>query len=57
MLIGDEAVKLIEEQDPSKPFFLYFASMAPHAPYQVPEEYLKRYPPDSGQAAPRRIAR
>ncbi|MGA7905480.1 MAG: sulfatase-like hydrolase/transferase, partial [Terrimicrobiaceae bacterium] len=43
-LIGNEAVKLIEEQDPSKPFFLYFASMAPHAPYQVPEEYQKRYP-------------
>ena len=42
-LIGNEAVKLIEQQDPSKPFFLYFASMAPHAPYQVPEEYLNRY--------------
>src|SRR5208282_1447197 len=24
-------------------FFLYFASLAPHAPYQVPEEYLHRY--------------
>jgi arylsulfatase A-like enzyme len=43
-LIGDEAVKLIEEQDGKKPFFLYFASLAPHAPYQVPEEDLKRYP-------------
>lgn len=43
-LIGNEAVRLIQEQDPSKPFFLYFASMAPHAPYQVPEEYQKRYP-------------
>ena len=42
-LIGNEAVKLIEHQDPSKPFFLYFASLAPHAPYQVPEEYLNRY--------------
>jgi len=42
-LIGNEAVKLIEQQDPSKPFFLYFASLAPHAPYQVPEEYLNRY--------------
>ena len=36
-LIGNEAVKLIEAQDPAKPFFLYFASLAPHAPYQVPE--------------------
>jgi arylsulfatase A-like enzyme len=42
-LIGNEAVKLIEEQDPSKPFFLYFASLAPHAPYQVPDKYLNRY--------------
>ena len=43
-LIGDEAVKLIEEQNGSKPFFLYFASLAPHAPYQAPQEYIERYP-------------
>jgi arylsulfatase A-like enzyme len=43
-LIGDDAVKLINQQDPKKPFFLYFASLAPHAPFQAPEEYLKRYP-------------
>src|SRR5208337_685977 len=42
-LIGNEAVKLIEEQDGQKPFFLYFASLAPHAPYQAPQEYLDRY--------------
>jgi arylsulfatase A-like enzyme len=42
-LIGDDAVKLINQQDPSKPFFLYFASLAPHAPYQAPKEYLDRY--------------
>lgn len=41
--IGNEAVKLIQKQDPSKPFFLYFASLAPHAPYQAPQEYLDRY--------------
>ena len=35
-LIGDEAVKLIDQQDGKKPFFLYFASLAPHAPYQAP---------------------
>ena len=34
-LIGDEAVKLISEQDGQKPFFIYFASLAPHAPFQV----------------------
>ena len=42
-LIGNEAVKLIEEQDGKKPFFLYFASLAPHAPYQAPQEYVDRY--------------
>ena len=42
-LIGNEAVKLIEEQDGRKPFFLYFASLAPHAPYQAPEKYLDGY--------------
>jgi arylsulfatase A-like enzyme len=43
-LIGNEAVKLIEQQDPSKPFFLYFASLAVHAPYQAPQKYKDRYP-------------
>jgi len=42
-LIADEAVKLIEKQDPAKPFFLYFASLAPHAPYQAPEADIQRY--------------
>ena len=42
-LIGDEAVKLIDEQDGKQPFFLYFASLAPHAPFQAPDEYKDRY--------------
>jgi arylsulfatase A-like enzyme len=42
-LIGDDAVKLIGQQDANHPFFLYFASLAPHAPYQVPDEYIKQY--------------
>jgi len=42
-LIGDEAVKLIDQQDGKTPFFLYFASLAPHAPYQAPEDYIDRY--------------
>jgi len=42
-LIGDEAVKLIEAQDAKTPFFLYFASLAPHAPYQAPSAYTERY--------------
>lgn len=42
-LIGDEAVKLIEETDKNQPFFLYFASLAPHAPYEAPPELLSRH--------------
>ena len=42
-LIGDEAVKLIEKQDEAKPFFLYFASLAPHAPYQAKASDEARY--------------
>lgn len=42
-LIGDEAVHLIEEHDTTKPFFLYFASLAPHAPFQAPEKDVERY--------------
>ena len=43
-LIGDEAVKLIDGQDPkATPFFLYLASLAPHAPCRVPSRYGERY--------------
>ena len=42
-LIGDEAVKLIESYDGEKPFFLYFASLAPHAPYEAPDSYKAMY--------------
>jgi arylsulfatase A-like enzyme len=43
-LIGDEAVRLIDQQDSKTPFFLYFASLAPHAPYQVTQKYKDLYP-------------
>jgi len=42
-LLGREAVRVIERHDPKKPLFLYLAFTAPHAPYQVPKEYLDRY--------------
>jgi arylsulfatase A-like enzyme len=42
-LIGNEAVKLIDGHDNGKPMFLYFASLAPHAPYQAPKADIDLY--------------
>ena len=42
-LLGNEAVKLIEEHDPRKPLFLYLAFNAVHTPYQAPQRYLDQY--------------
>jgi len=42
-LLGNDAVRLIEEHDPKTPLYLYLAFNAPHTPYQAPEEYIKRY--------------
>jgi arylsulfatase A-like enzyme len=42
-LIGDEAVELIHQHDQSKPFFLYFSSLAPHTPLQAPTEDIEHY--------------
>ena len=42
-LLGDEAVRLIEQQDASRPFFLYVPFNAPHSPLQAPTEYLEKY--------------
>ncbi|MPZ19137.1 MAG: sulfatase-like hydrolase/transferase [Luteitalea sp.] len=38
----DAALRFIE-QTRDRPYFLYLATNAPHAPYQVPDEYRKRY--------------
>lgn len=42
-LLGQDAVKLIDNHDPDTPLFLYLAFTAPHAPYQAPEEALAQY--------------
>jgi arylsulfatase A-like enzyme len=42
-LIGNRAVKLIEEHDADQPLYLYLAFNAPHTPYQAPQEYIDRY--------------
>lgn len=43
-LIGDEAVKRIQQHDRSKPLFLYLTFNSPHTPYQVPQAYQDCYP-------------
>ncbi len=52
-LIGDEAVRLIDNHNDGKPFFLYFAPLAVHAPYQVPDRYKTLYAsePDKNRQA------
>ena len=42
-LLGNEAVKLIEQHDMSQPLYLYLTFNAPHTPYQAPQEYLDKY--------------
>ena len=42
-LIGNDAVRLIDQQDGKQPFFLYFASLASHAPYQAPQAAIDEY--------------
>jgi arylsulfatase A-like enzyme len=43
-LIGNDAVRLIEQHDPATPLYLYLTFNAPHTPYQAPKEYIDRYP-------------
>lgn len=42
-LLGKDAARLIETHDPKTPLFLYLAFTAPHAPYQAPKDYIRRY--------------
>ena len=43
VLIGNECVRLIEQQDAAKPLFLYVPFNAPHTPLQALPEHLKLY--------------
>ncbi len=45
-LLADEAIRFISNQKaaaPNKPFFLYFAPGAVHAPIQAPKEWIEKY--------------
>lgn len=49
-LLTKEAVSYVKRhKEDSSPFFLYLPYTAPHAPQQVPEEYLKMYPDLEGE--------
>jgi len=41
-LIGQEAVRIIEEHNKKEPLFLYVPFNAPHSPYQAPKDQLER---------------
>ncbi len=43
-VLTDEAIKFIDQSvSNNKPFFCYVPYNAPHAPYQVPDEYYDKY--------------
>jgi len=42
-LLGNDAVKLINQHDPGTPLYLYLTFNAPHTPYQATPEYLDQY--------------
>jgi arylsulfatase A-like enzyme len=42
-LIAREATRFIAEQDAAKPYFIYVAFSAVHAPLQVPDQYMAPY--------------
>ena len=42
-LLGDDAVKYINTQDATEPFYLYLTFNAPHTPYQAPKEYIDKH--------------
>jgi arylsulfatase A-like enzyme len=44
--LADRAIRYVQDQQqatPGKPFFLYFATGAMHAPHQAPREWIDRY--------------
>lgn len=43
ILLGNDAVKYIQEHDVAKPFYMYLTFNSPHTPYQAPQKYLDMY--------------
>ena len=46
-LFGDAAIRFIDSQDGSRPFFLYCAFTAPHDPRTLPPDWAGAYSPES----------
>ena len=42
-LFKERLLSVVSKHDPSTPLFLYYAPHIVHAPYQVPDKYLKRF--------------
>jgi hypothetical protein len=53
LLFTQEAIRLIEANDPRVPFFMYFALQVNHSPLQVPFEYMDKFPADQSVLRPR----
>ena len=44
--LASQAIRMVQDQQqgaPDKPFFLYFATAAPHSPHQVPDTWVEPY--------------
>lgn len=50
-LVAAEAVRRIEERDPTRPLFLLVSFQAPHHPFQAPDAWLDRVPGRGGDEA------
>ena len=42
-LFREQLLKIVMSHDPSQPLFLYYATHAPHGPYEVPDSYLNKF--------------
>ncbi len=56
-VLTDEAIKFMgQSKESGKPFFCYVPYNAPHAPYQVPDEYYNKYAHLEGEHSGETIA-
>ncbi len=42
-LLANEVIRYIEERDESKPFFIYMPFLAPHTPFDAPDDLKEKY--------------